>query len=62
MARLVEAVPQASVLKIFLPWYTLDGEDLRPFVEYLLGHPSKQVAPLCLTAIDNQWKYPRGYI
>lgn len=53
MARLVEAVPQASVIKIFLPWYTLDREDLRPFVENLLGHPSKQVAPLCFTAIDN---------
>jgi hypothetical protein len=39
-----------SVIKIFLPWY---GEDLHPFVEYLLGHASTQVAPLCFTAIDN---------
>jgi hypothetical protein len=34
MAQLVEAVLQASVNKVLLPWYTLDVEDLHPFVEY----------------------------
>lgn len=53
MARLVDAVPQANVVKIFLPWYTLDGEDLRPFVEYLVNNPPKSVNGLCFSAIDN---------
>jgi hypothetical protein len=41
-------MPQASVNKIFLPWYTLDREDLRPFVECLLGHPSKPSGSIML--------------
>ena len=46
-ARLAGAAPQASVtFKALLPWHTLDGEDLRPFVEHLLDHPSKVTGPL----------------
>ena len=53
MTRLVNALPQVKSISVFLPWHTLDGEDLRPFVEYLLDHPSKAVDPLCFNAVDN---------